>query len=44
MRILRNHRIYRLDSSARLLSAFNKPAVRMPFYAYKGRHSSTFLC
>jgi hypothetical protein len=44
MSIFRNHLIFRLDSSARLLLAFNKPAMRVPFYAYKGRHSSTFLC
>jgi hypothetical protein len=44
MSIFRNHLIFQLDSSARLLPAFNQPAMRVPFYAYKGRRSPIFLC
>ena len=44
MSIFRNHLISPLDSSARSSPAFNKPAMRVPFYACKGRHAPTFLC
>ena len=44
MSIFRNHLISLLDSSARRLPTFNKPAMPVPFYACKGRHARTFLC
>jgi hypothetical protein len=42
--IFRNHLIFPLDSSALLLPTFNKPAMRVPFYACKGRHTPIFRC